>query len=97
MGNFFENMSNFFKRHNEVKGHNVPESRETQESRHAPESRHTPGFKTDYLRDKVVFYNPGKNIERTLIDNRKICDFPGIANEELIMPHYEEGKTIPHS
>ena len=101
MGNFFEDMSNFFKRHTEVKGHNVsenretPESRETLESRHVPESQHTLGFETDYLKDKVVFYNPEKNIRRTIIDNRKICDFPGIANEELIMPYYEEGKSIP--
>ncbi|MCH5251493.1 MAG: hypothetical protein J1F22_00845 [Lachnospiraceae bacterium] len=58
-------------------------------------SHNTLGFKTDDIRNTVVFYNPEKNIKRTIIENRKICDFPGIANEELIMPYYEEGKTIP--
>ena len=53
------------------------------------------GFETDYKKGTVVFYNAEKRIKRTIINHHRICDFPGIANEELIMPYYKEGSKIP--
>lgn len=55
----------------------------------------TQGFVNGIKSDTVIFYNRKKRILRKIIDQGTICDFPGIANEDLVLSYYEGSNISP--
>ena len=58
-------------------------------------NRFVQGFLNGIKSDTVIFYNMKKKILRKIIDQGTICDFPGIANEELVLSYYEGSSISP--